>query len=180
MGGPELSLLLMETYREEDVHSFYRGLRQRRGAMGLVSWFRLRTFCISSLYSPTYRTPCHFCDMGWESRAKSGGQGTHALRDLLRKFEGEGAHPIETHLLRPADRIVASAYLVHLVEGLTSLAQDRLFQDAVTVRRELQLDGLVSSQQASAHWPSCDCQYVPASEGRARLCVAAFSLMGET
>ncbi len=158
-GGPELCLLLLEDYDEPSAHAFQHCLRQIPEAAGLVVWFRLRTLCISTLYVPSQGTPCHFCDMGWEGRARSKTPGTHALARLLGRFEGSNPLPPGARLLRPTDRTVAAAYLVHLVEGLTALSPQPLLQDAVTVRRELLIDGLTMTQQGSAHWPGCDCQF---------------------
>lgn len=158
-GGPELCLLLLEDYDEPSARAFQHCLRQIPEAAGLVAWVRLRTLCISTLYVPSQGTPCHFCDIGWEGRARSKTPGTHGLAKLLGGFEGSNPRPPGARLLRPSDRAVAAAYLVHLVEGLTAMSYQPLLQDAVTVRRELLLDGLEVTQQASAHWPGCDCQF---------------------
>lgn len=158
-GGPELCLLLLEDYDEPSAQAFHRCLRQIPEAAGLVVWFRLRALCISTLYVPSQGTPCHFCDMGWEGRARAKTPGTQALAKLLGGFEGSNSRAPGARLLRPADRTVAAAYLVHLVENLTALSPQPLLQDAVTVRRELLIDGLSMTQLASAHWPGCDCQF---------------------
>ncbi len=161
--GADLCVLATEEYRAPAIQAFHQGLRTLPGAMGLVTYFRLRTFCVSTLYSPAYGTPCHFCDMGWEARGRGGPIGTRALAELMARFEGGQDLPLSQPLLRSTDRTIAAAYLLHLVEGLAALSPCRLWQDEVTLRRELQLDGLHVQEQPSAHWPGCDCQYQPAA-----------------
>lgn len=86
----QLWVLLLPRYSEERIAKFYTELSQVPGTSGLIVYFRFRTLCVSSVYSPAYGTPCHFCYVGWESRVKAApGTGTASISALLRTFEGQ-------------------------------------------------------------------------------------------
>lgn len=156
-----LWMLLMNRYDETQIRQFHDALRPQQGAMGLVAYFRLRTLCVSAVYSPEHGTPCHFCHMGWESRGKATGGGAHSsIATLLRVFEQQGERTLPAMPLRPLDGSVACAFLGHLIDQLSGLSRQRLLQDEVTLRRELDLDTFSVSTHVAAHWPGCECQAI--------------------
>ncbi|WP_322469032.1 McbB family protein [Hydrogenophaga sp. SNF1] len=105
--GHQLWVLLLARYSEARIAEFYEQLDLTPAASGLVAYFRSRTLCISSVFSPAYGTPCHFCHMGWESRIAAShhySAGATSISALMHAFEGMGSEELPSPSLSAFDR----------------------------------------------------------------------------
>lgn len=164
-GDRELWVLLLERYSEEVIRRFYETMGTRTGASSLIAYFRLRTFCISSLFCPQQGTPCHFCQLGWESRMRDAQRSQAAsISALMRIFEKENEAELPAPPLQMLDWAVAQSYLGQHVQRLAGTSGRKLLQDEVTSRYELNLTSFSASRHVAVHWPGCDCQFKRAEE----------------
>lgn len=159
---PQLWVLLLERYSDSHIRAFYKSLRERGGAVaGLVAYVRLHTLCVSSLYYPSQGTPCHFCHIGWEERARSSVRTqASSISSLMRSFEASGHSEMPITTLSESELQVAQAYIANVIKQFCGVSIHRILQDEVTVRREFDLSTFYQASHVAAHWPGCDCQYV--------------------
>ncbi len=158
--GHQLWALLLPRYSEERIAKFYTELSQVPDTSGLIAYFRFRTLCVSSVYSPAYGTPCHFCHVGWESRVKAApGTGTASISALLRTFEGAGEHELPPPPLLAMDWPAACAFLANHIQQLAGVGTHKLLQEEITTRHEFDLQTFIRTRHVAVHWPGCDCQY---------------------
>lgn len=158
--GFPLCVLLLPSYSRAKIESFYQCLTRVKGASGLIAYFRYRTLCVSSVYSPAYRTPCHFCQVGWESRSQqTPNDGASSIFALMRTFEGLGEQEIPAAPLLALDRSTACAFLSSHIQQLAGVDSSRLLQEEITTGLEFDLQSFTRTKHAAVHWPGCDCQY---------------------
>ena len=159
--GHQLWVLLLARYSEARIAEFYEQLDLTPAASGLVAYFRSRTLCISSVFSPAYGTPCHFCHMGWESRIAAShhySAGATSISALMHAFEGMGSEELPSPSLSALDRPTACAFLVQHLHQLAGVGMPKLLQEEITVRHEFDLLTFTRTKHVVTHWPGCDCQ----------------------
>lgn len=156
----QLWILLLEQYSEIRVRQFYRILSKRPDNMGIVAYFHLGSFNLSSLYSARFGTPCQLCQMAWEDQGKSPVTSeSGSITGLLRLFENEGIFDLPPPALQDLDWSVSVAYTANLISRLCGTSMKKLLQDQITIARNLDLTTFQLSSTPAAHWPGCDCQY---------------------
>lgn len=159
--GHQLWVLLQARYSEARIAEFYEQLELTPQTSGLVAYFRSHTLCISSVYSPAYRTPCHFCHTGWESRiaATHNSAGAASISALMRTFEGMGSEELPSPSFSALDRPTACAFLAQHIHQLAGVGMPKLLQEEITMRHEFDLQTFTRTKHVATHWPGCDCQY---------------------
>lgn len=158
--GFSLCVLLLPSYSRAKIEDFYRSLVRVPGASGLIAYFRYRTLCVSSVYSPAYRTPCHFCHVGWESRSQAApGAGASSIFALMRTFEGIGERELPAAPPLALEITTACAFLASHIQQIAGVESFKLLQEEITTGLEFDLRTFTRTNHAAVHWPGCDCQY---------------------